>query len=199
MTLCSPDPQAFRPPGEQVNLLQVTLPTNFKAARFDADNHTDLLRQLERDIVDADFEVDGEALSLPVKLKVHDSIYVPMAKWSMLLTGNYRCIQRERMIPISQAVHGDIGESKRIYEWVAVVCMALGAAPDDLVPFRKYADAASGLAKPSSAARALDVGATFIERVDLLVQLIARQKGLNDRSIDEIVDRADFHLARNRM
>src|SRR3954453_22685089 len=37
MTLCSPDPQAFRPPEEPVNVLQVTLPTNFKVARFDAD------------------------------------------------------------------------------------------------------------------------------------------------------------------
>ncbi|RMF01023.1 MAG: hypothetical protein D6773_10645, partial [Alphaproteobacteria bacterium] len=32
-TLCSPDPQAFRPPEEPLNVLQVTLPTNFKAAR----------------------------------------------------------------------------------------------------------------------------------------------------------------------
>src|SRR5437879_8298987 len=30
LTLCSPDPQAIRPPDEQVNVLQVTLPTNFK-------------------------------------------------------------------------------------------------------------------------------------------------------------------------
>src|SRR5689334_7185627 len=30
MTLCSPDPQAFRPPEEKVNVLQVRLPTNFK-------------------------------------------------------------------------------------------------------------------------------------------------------------------------
>src|SRR3954470_9889854 len=34
MTLCSPDPQAFRPPEEKLNVLQVRLPTNFKSARF---------------------------------------------------------------------------------------------------------------------------------------------------------------------
>jgi len=34
MTLCSPDPQAFRPPEEKINVLQVRLPTNFKSARF---------------------------------------------------------------------------------------------------------------------------------------------------------------------
>jgi hypothetical protein len=43
-TLCSPDPQAFRPPEEKVNVLQVRLPTNFKAARFDSDAHTAILR-----------------------------------------------------------------------------------------------------------------------------------------------------------
>ena len=46
MTLCSPDPQAFRPPEEKVNVLQVRLPTNFKAARFDSDAHTAMLREL---------------------------------------------------------------------------------------------------------------------------------------------------------
>ena len=37
ITLCSPDPQAIRPPDEKVNVLQVTLPTNFKVARFPAE------------------------------------------------------------------------------------------------------------------------------------------------------------------
>src|SRR3954452_16666133 len=50
MTLCSPDPQAFRPPEEKVNVLQVRLPTNFKSARFESDQHTAILRQLEADI-----------------------------------------------------------------------------------------------------------------------------------------------------
>ena len=36
-SLASPDPQAFRPPDEPKNVLQVGLPTNFKAARFDAE------------------------------------------------------------------------------------------------------------------------------------------------------------------
>ena len=34
MTLASPDPQAFRPPDAGKNVLQVSLPTNFKVARF---------------------------------------------------------------------------------------------------------------------------------------------------------------------
>ena len=34
VSLCSPDPQAFRPPEEAANVLHVGLPTNFKAARL---------------------------------------------------------------------------------------------------------------------------------------------------------------------
>jgi hypothetical protein len=121
-----------------------------------------------------------------------------MAKWSMLLTGNYRCIQPERMIAIRDAVHSDPSESARIYAWVADLCVLLGADRQDLVPFEKYAAAAQGLLKPSSAARALDNGVTFIERVDLLVQSIARQKGLHDDAIDGIVANVEMHLDRNR-
>jgi hypothetical protein len=57
MTLCSPDPQAFRPPTEPINVLQVGLPTNFKAARFESDEHTAILRQLELDIQAIRFEI----------------------------------------------------------------------------------------------------------------------------------------------
>src|SRR5271156_6595070 len=49
LTLCSPDPQAIRPPGEKINFLQVTLPTNFKVARFDSDKYTGILRNMEKD------------------------------------------------------------------------------------------------------------------------------------------------------
>ncbi len=199
VTLCSPDPQAFRPPEEPSNVLQVTLPTNFKAARFESDEHTALLRRLEQDILESTFPVAGEDVVLPVKLRVHESIFVPMAKWSMLLTGNYRCIQRDQMIAIRDAVHSDVSQSARIYNWVADLCVALGADRADMVPFDKYANAAEGLLKPSSAARALDNGVTFIERVDLLVKNVARQKGLHDPAIDQIVDTVEFRLQQNRM
>src|SRR5256886_15296683 len=46
MTLCSPDPQAFRPPDQEANVLQVRLPTNFKAARFEAAEPPAMLPEL---------------------------------------------------------------------------------------------------------------------------------------------------------
>jgi hypothetical protein len=189
ITLCSPDPQAFRPPDEPVNVLQVTLPTNFKAARFASDAATAMLRRMQADI---------EKIDLPVKLKVHDSIFVPLAKWAMLITGNYRCVQKDAARSIKDAVHADIAESRAVYDWVRDLCIKLGAAPDDLVPFEKYANAAFGLVRPSSAARALFAGAPNIERVDLLVKLIAEQKGMRSAVLDETVALVDERLALNR-
>ena len=86
ITLCSPDPQAIRPPDEKVNVLQVTLPTNFKVARFPIrTSDTAILRQLQDEIEAIRFDTPEGKIELPVKLKVYDSIFVPLAKWAMLL------------------------------------------------------------------------------------------------------------------
>ncbi len=198
MTLSSPDPQAFRPADQPKNVLQVGLPTNFKAAPFEAGEHTALLRNLEADIERARYGLDGGDVEIPVKLKVHDSIFVPLAKWPMLIAGNYRCIRPNEMIAIREAVHGDVERSREIYDWVARLCTRLGAQPADLVPFEKYAKAAETLGKPSSAARALFGGAEHIERVDRLVGRIARQLGLWSDAVHEIVSLVDERLGRNR-
>lgn len=198
ITLASPDPQAFRPPDRAKNVLQVGLPTNFKAARFEADEPTALLRNLESDIEKARFNTENGPIEIPVKLKVHESLFVPLAKWPMLIAGNYRCIRRDDMIPIQEAVHANLGTSREIYDWVCKLCTRLGADDADLVPFEKYAQAAEGLGKPSSAARALFGGAEHIERVDCLIRRIAQQEGLNSNALDEIVKLVDERLAKNR-
>ncbi len=198
MTLASPDPQAFRPPEEKTNVLQVSLPTNFKVARFEAEDHTAMLRRMQRDIEAVRFDVGGDTIELPVKLKVHDSVFVPLAKWSMLITGNYRCVRKDEMQSIRDTVHGDLELSRSVYDWVGDLCKRLGASEQDLVPFEKYANAAQGLSRPSSAARALFGGAAHIERVDCLVQSIAAQHGLHSDILDETVALVDARLERNR-
>ena len=198
MTLCSPDPQAFRPPEEKVNVLQVRLPTNFKAARFDSEAHTAVLRRLETDVEAARFDTGKEKIELPVKLKVHDSVFVPLAKWAMLLAGNYRCIQRDGIRPIKEAVHSDLETSRSVYNWVVKLCVTLGANEKDLVPFEKYAAAAQSLVTPSSAARAVGAGAPNIERTDRLVKAIGAQKGMRSPAVDEIVAVVDARLEANR-
>src|SRR5215471_18331559 len=147
MTLASPDPQAFRPADSPKNVLQVGLPTNFKVARFGAEAPTALLRQLETDIDQARFDSGDGQIEIPVKLKVHDSVFVPLAKWPMLITGNYRCIRPDDMISINDAVHSNIDKSREVYDWATNVCKRLGADDADLVPFDKYAKAAEGLGK----------------------------------------------------
>lgn len=190
ITLCSPDPQAFRPPDEGANVLHVGLPTNFKAAAFADAACNRLLRELEADI-DA-VRIDGQ--DVPVKLKVFESLFVPLAKWSMLLTGNYRCITPNEPRSIRDAVHGDLAQSRAIYEHVDAVARHLGADPGDQVPFEKYAKAAESLLKPSSAARAVASGTPFIERVDLLVKLISHQLDMPDAEIDRTVQTVDRKL-----
>ncbi len=195
MSLCSPDPQAFRPDAEAANVLQVGLPTNFKAAGFADPAHTAMLRELEA-AIDA-VTLDGQ--DVPVKLRVSDSLFVPLAKWSMLLTGNYRCVLPGGARSIRDAVHDDPERSRAIYQHVDGIARRLGAETEAQVPFEKYARAAEGLTKPSSAARAVLAGAPLIERVDRLVQLVGRQLGLGHPAIDEVVATVDAALVRNQV
>jgi hypothetical protein len=198
ITLNSPDPQAIRPPDGKANELLVTLPTNFKCARFEDNKDTAIVRQLEKDVEAARFDAPEGKIELPVKLKVYDSIFVPLAKWAMLLAGNYRCITPDGMRTAQEAVHSNLEEARSVYNFVNDLCVQLGAQPTDLVPFEKYAAAAQSLSRPASAARALNNGAPNIERADKLVQLIARQKGLSHPVIDATVALVDARLDANR-
>ena len=184
VSLCSPDPQAFRPPDEAPNVLHVGLATNFKAAAFADEVHNRILRELESDIEAV--TLDGK--NVAVKLKVFDSLFVPLAKWSMLLTGNYRCITPQEPRSIRDAVHHDLKLSQSIYEHVDAVVRRLGADTTDQVPFEKYAKAAESLRQPSSVARAVASGARVIERVDLLVKMISHELGMAHAAIDHTVE-----------
>jgi len=193
VSLCSPDPQAFRPPDEPNNVLHVGLPTNFKAAAFGDRANTNMLRQLELDIAN----VTLEGKDVPVKLRVYDSLFVPMAKWSMLCAGNYRCVLDDGAQSINSAVHGDLGATAMIYSWVVEVAQQLGAELVDTVPFHKYAHAADNLLKPSSVARAIEAGSSQVERVDKLVQLVARSLDMQNDELDRIVKTVDNRLLDN--
>jgi len=198
VTLCSPDPQAFRPGNERPNVLQVRLATNFKTAKFASDTHNAMLVGLQDDVDAARFPSGDRAIALPVKLKVHDSLFVPFAKWAMLLSGNYRCIQEHGMRSIAAAVNDDAATARSVYEWVTQVCKKLGADDEDLVAFDKYVSAASSLTASSSAARALAAGGVHIERVDRLVQAVAAKLGMRSAEVDRTVDVVDSWLASNR-
>lgn len=193
VTLCSPDPQAVRPAGEPANVLNVGLATNFKAAAFSSPGLNSILTGLADDI-DA---VRLEGLDVPVKLRVYPSLFVPFAKWAMLMTGNYRCVTAGEPKSIRDAVHGDLELSREIYDCVGAIVTGLGGDADDVVPFDKYAAAAERLTNPSSAARAIAAGAPAIERVDRLVQSLGRSVGISHPAIDSTVALVESRIAAN--
>jgi len=198
VTHCSADPQASRAPGQPDNSIQVRLPSNFRAARFASEQHTRLLRDLAADIDAARFDAGAGPINLPVKLKVHDSVFLPLSKWPMLIAGNYRCVTPDGMRSIASAVHTDLDASRSVYDWVFRLFRSLGAGHEDLVPFERYATAAAALTAPSSAARALFSGASHVERVDRLVQSLAAQRDMQLPALDDLVTLVDAHLAANR-
>ncbi|MCY3626171.1 MAG: hypothetical protein OXG88_00820, partial [Gammaproteobacteria bacterium] len=155
--------------------------------------HNTILNTLADDIMAARYKGN----EIPVKLKVHESLFIPMAKWSMLLTGNYRAITEGDPRSIKEAVHSDLSLSEEIYSWVDRVVQTMGADKEDQVPFEKYANAANSLLKPSSAARAVSAGAKSIERVDKLVQAIACNFNQKHHYVDENVRIVDRKLAEN--
>jgi len=195
VTLCSPDPQAARLADEPANVLAVNLPTNFKAATLPSTKHDELLREIERDI-DA-VTLDGK--DVPVKLRVHDSLFVPFAKWPMLLTGNYRCVTAGEPVSIRDAVQSDLALSAEIYSVVESIVLRIGGSADNLVAFEKYVAATDKLIAPASVARAIAGGATAVERVDRLVQLIGRQYGITHPAINRTVALVDAALARTKV
>ena len=197
MTLCSPDPQAFRPPEEKVNVLQVRLPTNFKSARFPSDEHTAMLQAargrhrscaLRHGIGRSAGEAQGARLGVRAARQVGDA---DRRQLPLRHQGRTRAPSRTRCIPTSTP-------RASVYQWVVNLCILLGAKEKDLVPFEKYAAAAQSLGSPSSAARALFAGAPNIERVDRLVQAIAKQKGMQLPILDEVVRLVDARLELNR-
>ena len=78
--------------------------------------------------------------------------------------------------------------------------LRLGGRADDLVGFDKYLAATDKLIAPSSSvARAITGGATAVERVDKLVQLIGRLCGITHPTIDRTVALIDAALARTKV
>jgi hypothetical protein len=198
VTHSSADPQASHDPARPGNAIRVRLPSNFRAARFESETHTRLLRRLAADIDAARFDTSDGRIELPVKLKVHDSVFLPLSKWPMMIAGNYRCIAPDGIRSIAAAVHTDLDASHSVYEWVLRLCRALGAGQEDLVPFERYAAAAAALTVPSSAARALSAGASQIERVDRLVQSLAAQRDMQLPALDDLVSLVDARLDANQ-
>ncbi len=58
-------------------------------------------------------------------------MFVPLAKWAMLLAGNYRCVHEDAMRSIKDAVHSDLEATRAVYNWVCDSVHVAGRRPDD--------------------------------------------------------------------
>ena len=178
-------------------MLQVTLPTNFKAARFDCDKHTAMLRRMQADIEAIRYDAGGDKIELPVKLKVHDSVFVPLAKWAMLLTGNYRCVTKDGPRSIKEAVHTD-PRIARVYDWVRELCIKLGASPTISCRSRNTPPRRKGsCGRPRRRARCSPARRTSSASTGWC-RPIAAQKGMRNAVVDETVALVDEKLTANR-
>lgn len=202
-TAASPDPQAIPERSDNRLLLNVTLPSNLKIAPFSDRVAQEKLQRLARDTDAAVVERASGQLVPRVRLVAHPSPYVPMAKWPMLLAGNFRCFRTGAPVSIARAVLDDIESSRSVYAWVSALCIELIGDRDDFhdspfVAFDRYCVAASSLSHPSSIARGIANGAVRVERVDKLLQLLGRAVGTSHPTVDSIVAEVDRRLAQNK-
>ena len=199
ITVASPDPQAIRPDPNSPGLVHVTLPSNFKVAPFANPAHQDLLRQIADDVDAVRIETLDGPVTPRVRIVPHRSLFVPLAKWPMLIAGNSRCLVNDgEPRSIREAVWSNLEDSRQIYTSINSLALKVGAAPDDLVSFDRYAAAAQNLIRPSSLARALHAGAMAVERVDLLIELLAQSRGISIPALKRIVADIDARLARSQ-
>jgi len=197
-TMASADPQAKRLDVEDTLLISVTLPTNFKVAPFERPRDQAMLERLAGDIDGTRIKHEGALCQPCVRLRPHSSSHIPLSKWPMLITGNFRCLTDGAPISIGEAVNRNLCESRELYDWITEICLALGAEESIMVPFDAYGTAAEGLTLPSSLARGLFAGATAAERVDVLIQALAGRHGMSHPVLDRIVEDISATLERNR-
>jgi hypothetical protein len=197
LTLTSPDAQALRLDPAQPGQLTVTLASNFKAAPFFHAEDQALLERLAKDMSAVKVEVGTELQRVPTMLLAQRSLFVPLAKWPMLLTGNCRCFSSGGVRSIGETVQSDLAASAAIYGQVTNLLVAMGADARSLVDFASYAKAAEGLTRPSSLARGLAAGAKAVERIDRLVLNLMQLHGMASPEIEAIVATTDSQLAIN--
>ena len=185
LTLCSPDPQAIRPPDEKVNVLLVTLPTNFKVREVRQREGQRILRQLEKDIDAVRFDprrrqdrTAGEAARARLDLRAaRQMVDAARRQLSLHHQGRHAHRARKRCTPTSKS-RARCTISCSTSASSSALRRPIWCRSRNMPPRRR------ACTRPASAARALQNGAHNIERADKLVQLIAKQKGLSHPVID---------------
>ena len=199
ITLNSPDPQAIRPPDGKANELLVTLPTNFKCARFEDDKDTAIIRKLEKDVEAARFDAPEGKIELPVKLKVFE-LDLRAARQVVDAAGRQLSLHHQGRHAHRQGsgAHQHRGIALGLQFRVRPVREARRQSerPGAVREIRRRR-AEPVAVRPPPRARCSTVR-PISSAADKLVQLIAKQKGLSHPVIDANVALVDELLDKNR-
>ena len=128
MTLCSPDPQAFRPPEDKVNVLQVGCrPTSRRPGSMpSAHRHPapagggDRSGSVRRGRWPRSPCPSSSRCTTPSSCRWRSGACCSPA--------TIGACSKDGMRSIKDAVHSDIEASRAVYNWVVTLCMSLGAA-----------------------------------------------------------------------
>lgn len=194
-THSSPDPQILKPEIKKINLINVRLASNFKISNFKDNASANLLENVCSKVNNSRLVKKNSKIRIPVKLNVFNNLFIPMTKWPMLITGNYRCLTETGIITIKEAVFKNLEESKQIYEDVLKLCLLLGANEEIMINFKTYLNAVEKLNSASSVAKAVESGNKNIERVDKLIFFLSKQTNINIFKLNEIIKLHDKKIS----
>lgn len=183
----SADPQIFKPFNNINNYISVRLASNFRIAKFIDENSTEFLKKISNQIKISRHDIDNKKTRVPVNLNLYDSPFIPISKWPMLITGNYRCLNKNHLMSIQEIVNQNIGVSEEIYNEVLALCRSLGATDKDLIKFQSYLKVANKLTSPSSVARLAFAKNKNFERLDILIKSLCNIKKIKIKNIDQII------------
>lgn len=187
ITHSSADPQIYKPNIEKINEIHVRLASNFKISDFKDNKSSKLLEIISNKINNARYLIKEKNTKIPINFNIFKSNFVSISKWPMIITGNYRCLENNKLRSIKEAVNEDLNYSKKIYNDVYELCKKIGAEDKDLINFEKYVKASQNLNAPSSVSRQAYAGGKNFERVDKLVLFFAKKNNIQITGLDEII------------
>jgi len=187
----SADPQIFKPYKNFNNYISVRLASNFRITKFKDIKSNEFIEEISKKIKSSRYNYQNKNFRVPVYINLFNSFFVPISKWPMLITGNYRCLENNKLISIHDAVNNDVKLSEKIYNEVQEICKSLGASNNELINFENYLKATRKLNAPSSVARLAFSKVRNFERLDKLIKILCEKKNIHISVIDKIIKNFD--------
>ena len=188
ITHASADPQIYKPNTAKTNEVYVRLASNFKVADFEDIESSKILKEISDKIKLTRIVIENKSFRVPINFNIYKSKFVPISKWPMIITGNYRCLENKKLRSINEAVNEDLEYSKKIYNDVYNLCKKMGANDKDLIKFETYLKASKSLNAPSSVSRQAYSGNKNFERMDKLILFFSKKNNVKITGLEKILD-----------